>query len=102
MTSAAARTLPLHQRISWARRRKGISQETLAALVGTTRRHMIRIEKGETKSPAPGLLRRIAEATDQDTDFFTDDEDDEESDPVAALVAAVERFARMVRPEGAT
>ena len=37
-----------------------ISQERLAAAVGTSRRHMIRIENGEHR-PSPELRDRIAE-----------------------------------------
>ena len=43
-----------------ARKRGHISQERLAAEIGITRRHMIRIENGEHR-PLPGLRDRIAE-----------------------------------------
>lgn len=89
VTAAAARNLPLHQRIVWARHNKGISQERLAEQIGTSRRHMIRIEKGQHR-PGPRLRARIAEATDQPGEFFAD-EDDEESDPVSDLMSALRR-----------
>lgn len=92
LTKTAARQLPLHQRIVWARKRKGISQESLALLVGTSRRHMIRIEKGAHR-PGPVFRARIAEATEQPEEFFQDD-DDEASDPVAALMTALRRVVR--------
>ena len=46
-------------RIRRARKRAGISQERLAAQVGTTRRHMIRLENGE-HLPRPVLRDKIA------------------------------------------
>jgi len=92
LSGTAARKLPLAQRIIWARKRKGISQERLAEQIGTSRRHMIRIEKGQHR-PGPVLVNRIAEATEQSPSFFSDDED-EESDPVAALVAAIRLLVR--------
>lgn len=65
--------MPLGQRIVWARKRKGISQERLADLIGTSRRHMIRIEKGQHR-PGPVFIARIAEATEQPEEFFDDEE----------------------------
>lgn len=44
-------------------RRPRISQENLAAAVGISRRHMIRIENGEHR-PSPELRDRIAFALD--------------------------------------
>lgn len=52
-----------------ARKRTGISQENFAPLVGTTRRHLIRLEKGRHR-PSADLLARIAEATGQPESFF--------------------------------
>jgi transcriptional regulator with XRE-family HTH domain len=80
------------RRIRVARRAKLFSHDTLAARVGTTRQHLIRLEKG-AHMPRPAMLARIAEATDRDTDWFESD-DDEESDPVSDLYAAVRRVVR--------
>lgn len=68
--------LPIGQRIVWARRRVGISQEKLAGLIGTSRRHMIRLEKGLHK-PGETFVARIAEATGQPRELF-EDEDSED------------------------
>jgi transcriptional regulator with XRE-family HTH domain len=54
----------------------------LAASVGTSRRHMIRLEKGQNV-PGAEFRARIARATQQPAELFADTEDDEESDPVA-------------------
>src|SRR4051794_4973983 len=97
VTPVAARRLPLHQRIVWARKRKGISQEKLAGQIGTSRRHMIRIEKGVHR-PGPEFLTRIAEATEQDESFF--DDDDEESDLPADLVKALVPLVRLLDRAG--
>lgn len=76
LTKKAVSRLPVGQRIRWARERKGISQEKLAAMIGTSRRHMIRVEKGQ-HMPGRKLVARIAEATEQPEKFF--EADDEES-----------------------
>lgn len=83
VTLSSARRLPLHERIVWARKRKGISQERLAERIGTSRRHMIRIEKGLHR-PGPEFRARIADATEQTPDFFSDDEDEESSMALSA------------------
>ncbi len=63
-----------------ARKNAGKSQERLAADVGTTRRHMIRLENGE-HLPSGGLRDRIVEATGESggTIHASDDEDEEPS-----------------------
>jgi transcriptional regulator with XRE-family HTH domain len=90
LSQAAARKLPLHQRIVWARKQKDISQERLAELIGTSRRHMIRIEKG-LHHPGPAFRARIAEATEQPEEFFESDDDEEaasmRSQPRRSLLA---------------
>ena len=80
------RTNTVGERIVQARRRAGISQERLAERIGTSRRHMIRLEKGVHR-PGKVFIERIAEATGQDESFFTvdGDEDDDDSDPVSLL-----------------
>ena len=86
----AARKLPLHQRIVWARKQKGISQERLAEQIGTSRRHMIRIEKG-LHHPGPAFRARIAEATEQPEDFFESDDDEEAASMALDLMSALRR-----------
>lgn len=44
-----------------ARKQRGVSQEKLAAAVGTSRRHIIRIENGENR-PTSELRDRLAAA----------------------------------------
>jgi transcriptional regulator with XRE-family HTH domain len=75
-------------RIRRARKRAGISQEALALNVGTTRRHMIRLENGE-HLPGTPLRNRIASAVGVDPSAIqASDEDDEESDTVSLETAA--------------
>lgn len=88
MSSVAPHLLPLAQRIVWARKRKGISQERLAGLIGTSRRHMIRIEKGQ-HVPGPEFRRRIAEATGQEIEFFLDGTPDSDDEEVAELMGTL-------------
>ncbi|HXJ62765.1 MAG TPA: helix-turn-helix transcriptional regulator [Actinomycetota bacterium] len=65
-----------------ARRRAGVSQENLAAQVGITRRHMIRLENGE-HLPSGELRDRIAGAVGVDVDEIQSADDDEEESPLA-------------------
>ena len=62
-------TLSLGFRIRSARVQADLSQERLAELIGTSRRHMIRIEKGLHK-PGPRFIGLIAEATGRPIEYF--------------------------------
>lgn len=62
-------------------------------MVGTSRQHLIRIEKGIHR-PRPELLGRIAEATGTPLDDFEPSDDDEESDVVGVLMRALRQFVR--------
>lgn len=59
------------------RKRAGISQERLAAAVGTSRRHMIRLENGE-HLPSTPLRDKIADAIEAPRDAIQSADDDEE------------------------
>jgi transcriptional regulator with XRE-family HTH domain len=72
------------------RKRAGISQERLAAQVGTTRRHMIRLENGE-HLPSRVLRDRLAEALDVSRSEIKSAEEDDEELP--ALPLNSEEFA---------
>jgi transcriptional regulator with XRE-family HTH domain len=78
------RELPLGQRIKWARKRAGLSHDSLVDRVGSTRSHLIKIEKGKVNRPRQELRDRIADATGVPRELFTD-EDDEEGDQVKNL-----------------
>jgi transcriptional regulator with XRE-family HTH domain len=81
--------LSLPQRIRWARKRAGLSQERFAEQLGTSRRHVIRWENREQPTrPGSTYVARMAEITGQPQELFQD-EDDEESDPVDLLYRAV-------------
>lgn len=86
----------LGERIKSARKRSGLSHDKLGAIIGTSRQHLIRLEKGIHK-PRPDLLVRIAEATNTRIEDFAsqpDEDDGEESDVVGALMLALRRFVR--------
>jgi transcriptional regulator with XRE-family HTH domain len=68
--------LQMKDRIRKARLAAGLSQERFAEVVGTSRRHVMKWEKG-THRPTPRYLARIAEATGMETDFFEGDDDAE-------------------------
>lgn len=84
------------KRLKRARERTGVSQENFAPLIGTTRRHLIRLEKGWHK-PGRELLLRIAESTGKDADSFGyTDPDDEEEDPSMSLDELLRLHVRRV------
>lgn len=80
------------RQIRKARKAAGLSHDALAATVGTSRQHLIKLEKGQHLA-RPEMLAKIADATSRDESFFEDDAD-EESDPVAALMDALRRVVR--------
>ena len=59
------------ERIRAARKDAGLSHDRLGELVGTSRQHLIRLEKG-VHSPRPDMLARIAAATGKPLSFFWD------------------------------
>lgn len=74
------------------------SHDFLGAKVGTSRQHLIRLEKNVHR-PQPDMLQRIATATGYDLDFFTGaakavdpNEDDEESDMAGHLLLALRQI----------
>lgn len=66
------------RQIRKARRQSGLSHDKLAARVGTSRQHLIKLEKG-MHLPGDGLLEAIARETGKSEAFFEGDEDDEEA-----------------------
>lgn len=98
--AAAPRSFPFAKngaRIKSVRRRAGISQERLAAEVGTTRRHLIRLENGE-HLPGRALRDRILAATRVDTSAGIESADDDAEDdrvPHRSLSEDLIRLARM-------
>lgn len=86
------------KRIRLARKSAGLSHDQLAAKVGSSRSHLIKLEKG-MHAPGDSLAKKIAEATGRTVEYLAgegpDDEDeDEESDPVAALTFAIKRLVQ--------
>lgn len=69
------RKIQFGESLRTARKRAGMSQERAAAEVGTSRRHWIRWESGET-SPNPAYLERIASVLDA-PELLEADEDEE-------------------------
>lgn len=83
------------RRVRAARKLAGLSLDKLGARVGTSRQHLIRIERGD-HLPRPELLNAIGEATGQHPEFF-ESEDDEESDLAIDLLRRA--IQAMVRDE---
>lgn len=63
-------------RIQRARKLTGESQETFAAMIGTTRRHMIRLERGQ-HLPGAELRDRIVARTGTAEQIHSADDDEE-------------------------
>lgn len=88
-----------------ARTAAGFSQERAAAAVGTSRRHWIRWESGET-TPNPAYMERIAEVLGA-PELLVADEDEEAApmgdhrDMLAALAVALEPFHPRAREASA-
>lgn len=80
------------RQIRKARKQAGLSHDALASKVGTSRQHLIKLEKG-LHLPGDALLARIAEETGKSAAFFESD-DDEESDVCVVLTSALRRFVR--------
>lgn len=91
------RDLAVGKRIIWARKRKGISQERLAELIGTSRRHMVRIETGAVRQPGPNFVARIAQVTDCPPELFADEDDEEAALPMLEALYAQIGLALGVR-----
>lgn len=90
----------LAERIAGARKRKGISQERLAEMVGTSRRHVMRWERSTGKAVAPRQEYRVklAEALELDADFFgIDGEDDDEEADLMGLDEFLRDLGDLVR-----
>lgn len=56
-------------RIRRARRQAGMTLDGLGEIVGTSRHHLIRLERGDHR-PRLDMLTRIAEATGKPLDYF--------------------------------
>jgi transcriptional regulator with XRE-family HTH domain len=70
-------------KIRQARKLTGLSQENFAPLIGTGRRHMIKLENGEHR-PSGELRDRIVEVT--GTTEQIESSDDEEEDMLLELI----------------
>lgn len=96
LSMSQAKTLPVGMRIRWARSRKGMSHDALAAATGSTRSHLIKLEKG-LHLPGYEMRARIAVATEQSADFFTEgagDDDEEEAALARELIAVIRRMVK--------
>lgn len=82
-------------KIRKARKRAGLSHDTLATAAGTSRRHLIRLEKGEHLA-GEGMLEAIARETGVSVDYLAgeSDEEDGESDLARALAREIRCVVR--------
>lgn len=95
MATTETKYADLGRRLRSARKRCGISQENLAATVGITRRHLIRLEFGHHLPSLP-LRVAIAEATGVDAESLrVPDDDDEEGHPDVRLRRVVSELVTL-------
>jgi transcriptional regulator with XRE-family HTH domain len=80
-------------RIRQARKQAGLSHDRLGDLVGTSRQHLIKLEKGK-HAPREDMLQRIADATGKTLAFFTQDEEEDEVDDGEAEVVSLDDLIR--------
>lgn len=85
------------RQIRKARQQAGLSHDRLAAQVGTSRQHLIKLEKG-IHFPRPEMLAAIAEATGKTERFFESD-DDEEPHPMTLDELLRQQIRRIIREE---
>lgn len=97
----------LGKRIRRARLDTGLSHDKFAALVGTNRSHLIKLEKG-THTPRAAMLKRIAEASGKPLGFFYSEPIVDPQERLEAAMADVQRAlldavaAAVARAAGAT
>lgn len=89
-SSNATKYAEIGKRIKEARHASGLSHDRIAEKAGTSRFHLIKLEKGMHR-PTPEMLARIAEATGQPLEL-PDDEDEE-----AAMREKAELFDALAR-----
>jgi transcriptional regulator with XRE-family HTH domain len=86
------------RQIRKARLASGLSHDRIAEKAGTSRFHLIKLEKG-LHMPSPELLAEIGRATGQPLSFFEDgagDDEDEEADLPTVLQQLVVAITRDV------
>jgi transcriptional regulator with XRE-family HTH domain len=83
------------QRIKAARVASGMSHDRLAVRVGTSRQHLIKLEKG-MHAPRPEMLAAIAREVGKPEAFFTSESDDEDESSMAT--SAESEFLEALRP----
>jgi transcriptional regulator with XRE-family HTH domain len=95
--------------IRTARKTAGLSHDALAAAVGTSRQHLIKLEKGQHLA-RPEMLARIADATKTTVACLESDDDEDDSSmptvredeflealrPLARLGARIDEIERLL------
>lgn len=98
MTLKTSYPKSIGERIVWARKRKGISQVRLAEIIGTSQRHISRMETNRN-APREPMREKLGEALDQKPGFFNGSEDDDEEADSLSLDDMLRAYIRKVVAE---
>ena len=98
MTSITSYPKSIGERIAWARKRKGISQVALAEAIGTSQRHISRMESNK-HAPRKPMREKLGGVLEQKPEFFSDSDEDEEGDPLPNLDEMLRSYIRRVMHE---
>ena len=88
---------PLGERVRELRRKRGLTLETLAARVGSSKSYIWEIENKDVARPSADILHRIAGALETTAEYLLSAE--EGSEPDAADLAFFRRYRKM-KPRG--
>lgn len=94
---SALRFAEIGSRIREARGKVGLSQEAFAARINTSRRHVMRLERGQ-HMPSEPMLERIADVTGSTVEELVGDDDDEETS-MTLDEFLLHRVRQMIRDE---
>lgn len=87
-TAGHPRFVSIGLKIRKARTDAGYSQERFAEKIGSSRRHVMRLERGDHQ-PGAAMVKRMAEVTGKPESFFADDDDEEADHAMARDLMAV-------------
>lgn len=89
--------MKLNEKTAYFRKRKGLSQEDLAARIGVSRQSVSKWETGDTQ-PETSKLLALADAPGVHTDWLLDDSKSDEEPPAAETACSRCRMQPLSKP----